>query len=313
VSPGAGARPRGPRSWHDSGSFGRGAAVLGSRIRGDGAGVAAGSGPAASTTGRGISSASCGLGRLRRLVGRARNRRHRRLLRRDDCHVQPGRGSARPDAACDGLRRCCCTAGSAVCPSLASGHVSELPQGRGVISPQKPPCGGFSHDHEPAKPSQPTTGTTDTPSSRAGRLAPEPAATPAPSPRILLPKTAAPPAEAPTVVPRIEALGPRAGACDTRPCPHPSRPRIVDESRSRWRTPRLSATGSSLDGPRREFRARTPEPGEPSAREDAGYAKVTIEPTPRPARDRLRPQAVKAAYLTYFGINDRRIRGRVLT
>jgi len=43
-----------------------------------------------------------------------------------------------------------------------------------------------------------------------------------------------------------------------------------------------------------------------------GYAKVTIEPTPGPLEIALRPQAVKAAYLTYFGINDRRIRGRVL-
>jgi len=45
-----------------------------------------------------------------------------------------------------------------------------------------------------------------------------------------------------------------------------------------------------------------------------GYAKVTIEPgtTKGPLEITLRPQAIKAAYLTYFGFGDRGIRGRVL-
>jgi len=43
-----------------------------------------------------------------------------------------------------------------------------------------------------------------------------------------------------------------------------------------------------------------------------GYARATIEPTPEPVEAVLRPRAVKAAYLTYFGVGDRGIRGRVL-
>jgi hypothetical protein len=45
-----------------------------------------------------------------------------------------------------------------------------------------------------------------------------------------------------------------------------------------------------------------------------GYAKVTIEPTPLkgPLEIVMQPQAIKAAYLTYFGFGDRGIRGRVL-
>ncbi len=43
-----------------------------------------------------------------------------------------------------------------------------------------------------------------------------------------------------------------------------------------------------------------------------GYRRVVIEPTREPLEIVLKPQAIKAAYLTYFGIGDRRIRGRVL-
>src|SRR2546429_2964872 len=45
-----------------------------------------------------------------------------------------------------------------------------------------------------------------------------------------------------------------------------------------------------------------------------GYAKVSVEPTPLkgPLELVMRPQLIKAAYLTYFGFGDRGIRGRVL-
>jgi hypothetical protein len=43
-----------------------------------------------------------------------------------------------------------------------------------------------------------------------------------------------------------------------------------------------------------------------------GHEKATIEPRPGPVEARLRPQAIKAAYLTYFGFGDRDIRQRVL-
>jgi hypothetical protein len=43
-----------------------------------------------------------------------------------------------------------------------------------------------------------------------------------------------------------------------------------------------------------------------------GHARVVVEPSREPLEIMLRPQVIKAAYLTYFGIGDRRIRGRVL-
>ena len=191
----------------------------------------------------------------------------------------------------------------------------RLPSAVAVISPQKPLVTAVSPaTNEPAKHSEPTTGTTDTPSSREARLAPEPTATPAPPPRILLPKTAAPSAEAPAVVPRIEAppaLAPAPG--DTRPWPTPVQGRIVDESRQPLANASVVGDGIEvLTGPDGSFALEHLSPGSRLLVKMPGYAKVTIEPTPRPLEIALRPQAVKAAYLTYFGINDRRIRGRVL-
>jgi len=43
-----------------------------------------------------------------------------------------------------------------------------------------------------------------------------------------------------------------------------------------------------------------------------GYRRVIVEPTADPLRIVLKPQVIKAAYLTYFGFGDRGIRGRVL-
>ena len=44
----------------------------------------------------------------------------------------------------------------------------------------------------------------------------------------------------------------------------------------------------------------------------AGYAKVTVTPTHEALDVRLKPKAVKGAYLTYYGFADRQIRGRVV-
>jgi hypothetical protein len=43
-----------------------------------------------------------------------------------------------------------------------------------------------------------------------------------------------------------------------------------------------------------------------------GYQKVTLEPTEAALEVLLKPQAIKGAYLTYYGFTDRGIRGRVL-
>jgi hypothetical protein len=43
-----------------------------------------------------------------------------------------------------------------------------------------------------------------------------------------------------------------------------------------------------------------------------GFAKVTIQPTKDPIEVVMKPQTIKAAYLTYFGVGSKEIRGRVL-
>jgi hypothetical protein len=43
-----------------------------------------------------------------------------------------------------------------------------------------------------------------------------------------------------------------------------------------------------------------------------GYAKVKIEPTKEPIEVVMKPQMIKAAYLTYYGVGSKEIRGRVL-
>jgi len=43
-----------------------------------------------------------------------------------------------------------------------------------------------------------------------------------------------------------------------------------------------------------------------------GFARAILQPTPDPVEVVMKPQMVRAAYLTYFGIGDKGIRGRVL-
>jgi hypothetical protein len=67
-----------------------------------------------------------------------------------------------------------------------------------------------------------------------------------------------------------------------------------------------------LTGPDGVFTFERLSPGAPLLVKMPGYAKVTVEPTADPIEVVLKPRAVKAAYLTYYGVNDRGIRGRVL-
>src|SRR5205807_6130760 len=107
------------------------------------------------------------------------------------------------------------------------------------------------------------------------------------------------------------ALAPAPG--DTRPWPTPVQGRIVDGSRQPLANASVVGDGIEvLTGPDGSFALEHLSPGSRLLVKIPGYAKVTIEPTPGPLEIALRPQPVKAAYLTYFGINDRRIRGRVL-
>jgi hypothetical protein len=60
------------------------------------------------------------------------------------------------------------------------------------------------------------------------------------------------------------------------------------------------------------FRLQGVPPAEPLLIKLPGYAKVTVAPQRSDVEVVLKPQSIKAAYLTYFGIGDRGIRTRVL-
>jgi hypothetical protein len=53
-------------------------------------------------------------------------------------------------------------------------------------------------------------------------------------------------------------------------------------------------------------------PGSPVIIKMPGFERVTVFPTPGPIEVVLKPQVIKAAYLTYYGVSDPGIRGRVL-
>src|SRR5262245_55551185 len=114
---------------------------------------------------------------------------------------------------------------------------------------------------------------------------------------------------------------------DVQPAPQPAKP---ERPRGTWSGP---VSGKVLDPESRPLLGASVVAGGIEARvgEDGtftvtpptdatlivkrpGYAKVVIEPGPvkMPLEIVLRPQVIKAAYLTYFGFGDRGIRGRVV-
>jgi hypothetical protein len=110
-----------------------------------------------------------------------------------------------------------------------------------------------------------------------------------------------------------DALGP--GTTRTRPRPWPARVtgRVLDAERqpvpgaaivTHDREIRADAEGRfTLEGLRPDTTLLVKVPG---------YEKVTIPPTRGPLEVVLKPRVIKAAYLTYYGVADRGIRGRVL-
>jgi len=132
----------------------------------------------------------------------------------------------------------------------------------------------------------------------------------APTPRasqvaIVAPVIAPPP---PTVVPPLTPEIPRV------PWPAMINGRVVDEDGRP-----LASASIAVGG--REYRTgedgsftltpTPPAPG-PLVAKLPGYRRVVKEPTTDALQIVLKPQVIKAAYLTYFGIGDRGIRGRVL-
>ena len=114
---------------------------------------------------------------------------------------------------------------------------------------------------------------------------------------------------------------------DVRPAPQPAQP---ERPRGTWSgavsgkvldQDGQALVGASVVGGGVETRVGddgaftvTPPPDATLIVKRPGYMKVSVEPTPMkgPLEVVMRPQAIKAAYLTYFGFGDRTIRSRVL-
>jgi hypothetical protein len=132
---------------------------------------------------------------------------------------------------------------------------------------------------------------------------PTPVATPPPSASLRpspLPPPVVPPAPAAPDVPRVSWPATISG-------------RVIDDEGK-------PLAGASIVAGGREHRAAddgtftiSPPPHASLIAKLPGYARLVVEPTTRqPVEVVLKPQAIKAAYLTYFGVGDRGIRGRVL-
>jgi len=198
----------------------------------------------------------------------------------------------------------------------------HLPPALAVIPVSRPPMVAVAPRSEPGTTAEPETGTTDTTAPiitdearpTEARPIPEPPSTSVPPSRILVPSPEAPKAETPIAVPKTEVPpAPVPVPGDTRPWPAPVHGRVVDESRQPVASASVVGDGVEIrTGADGSFAFDRLSPGSRLLVKMPGYAKATIEPTLDPVEVTLRPQVVKAAYLTYFGVNDRRIRGRVL-
>ena len=114
----------------------------------------------------------------------------------------------------------------------------------------------------------------------------------------------------------------------THPSPFPETPRVDVKPRQPWPgsvtgrvlgPDRQPVAGASLVLDGKEIRTDatgtftlTTSSDRPLLVKLPGYAKVKVEPTRAAVDVKLRRQVVKAAYLTYYGVADRKIRGRVL-
>jgi hypothetical protein len=137
-------------------------------------------------------------------------------------------------------------------------------------------------------------------------VAPTPGEPKPPEPAAVAPPKARAPRLEP---PRVEAERPQ----DTRPWPSPVKGRVLDDKRAPVAGASVVADGVEIrtdaDG---SFKLDKVAPGSRVIVKMPGYARQVFEPTPDPIEAVLKPQVVKAAYLTYFGVNHAGIRGRVL-
>jgi hypothetical protein len=140
-----------------------------------------------------------------------------------------------------------------------------------------------------------------------------------PSPAMAVSATP-PPAASPATTPAaVPAPGGPTAAIPAAPAPEPPRPwpaRIAGTVLGPDRTP---VSGASIAAAGREvatgaegtFALEAVPAGTPLIVKMPGFEKVVVQPTAGPIEVVLRPHAVKAAYLTYFGVADKGIRGRV--
>jgi hypothetical protein len=137
--------------------------------------------------------------------------------------------------------------------------------------------------------------------------------TPVPSPRLTPP--AVPKGSAPEVTPSYPPATstPTIPTTPRTPWVTPVSGRVVDEQRAPVRGASVVVAGTeTFTDAEGAFSIASVPDGAPLLVKLPGYEKVTIEPTTGPLEVVLKPQAMKAAYLTYFGVSDKGIRNRVL-
>ena len=127
-----------------------------------------------------------------------------------------------------------------------------------------------------------------------------PAATPAPSPNPATPDTTSAPAPAPAPT-----------VASAPAWPERVTGRVVDAQKQALAGASIVVDGKELRADADGTFALT-RPQGPIIVKLPGYEKVPVAPSPQPLEIVLKTHAVKAAYLTYYGVMDRTIRTRVL-
>src|SRR3989337_545501 len=124
----------------------------------------------------------------------------------------------------------------------------------------------------------------------------------------LLPGARVAPSRPPTTSPAAYLFPP----VEPRPAPKPGDGQVVDADT------KSPIAGASIHSGSEEIRAdaegrfRVGGPQYPLIVKAPGYGRLTLETAISPLAVSLHPKVVKAAYLTYYGVGDKGIRGRVL-
>jgi hypothetical protein len=145
-------------------------------------------------------------------------------------------------------------------------------------------------------------------------LTPAPAAVPPAMPVVIPPMEMPPSASLPPglVPPPPVAPAPTAPEVPRVAWPATVRGRVVDDEGKPLARASIVVGGREHRAAEDGTFAITPPPHASLIAKRPGYARVVVEPTREPLEIVLKPQVIKAAYLTYYGFGDRGIRGRVL-